>query len=198
MSCSPFDLTDYFLKELPDPERKQVEAHVKGCPACREELDRLGITQSALFSVRDEEIPQRIGFVSDKIFEPSPWRRGWAAFWDSAPRLGFASAALLSVALVVFSLSRPAPVAAPIASAPPATVSEAQIQQRIHAAVAASEARQDAKVVQWVADIQRQDLAERQKLIQWADVELDLARRRELKLARNGYGPPRAESGDLK
>ena len=25
MSCSPFDLTDYFLKELGEPERRQVE-----------------------------------------------------------------------------------------------------------------------------------------------------------------------------
>ena len=58
--------------------------------------------QTALFSLREEEIPQRIGFVSDQIFEPSPWRRGWAAFWGSAARLGFASAAMLSVALVVF------------------------------------------------------------------------------------------------
>jgi len=197
MNCSPFDVKDYFLKELPDPERKQVEGHMKGCSACREELDRLRITQAALFALRDEEIPQRIGFVSDKIFEPSPWRRRWAAFWGSAARLGFASAALLSLALAVFSLSRPASVVAPAAISA-SMVSEAQIQQRIQAAVAASEARQDAKVVQWVADIERQDLAERQKLIQWADVELDLAKRRELKLARNGYGPPRAESGDLK
>ena len=36
MSCSPFDLKDYFLEELADPERRQVEAHVKNCrPAAR-------------------------------------------------------------------------------------------------------------------------------------------------------------------
>ena len=29
MSCSPFDLKDYFLKELADPQRRQVEAHVE-------------------------------------------------------------------------------------------------------------------------------------------------------------------------
>ena len=75
MSCSPFDLRDYFLQELTDPQQRQVEAHVKTCQACREELDRLRLTEAALFSLRDEEIPQRIAFVSDKIFEPSPWRR---------------------------------------------------------------------------------------------------------------------------
>ena len=80
MSCSPFDLRDYFLKELADPQRRQVEAHVKTCPPCREELERLQLTEAALFSLRDEEIPQRIAFVSDKIFEPSPWRRWLGRF----------------------------------------------------------------------------------------------------------------------
>ena len=72
MSCSPFDLRDYFLKELTDPQQRQVEAHVKTCPPCREELERLRLTEAALSALRDEEIPQRIAFVSDKIFEPSP------------------------------------------------------------------------------------------------------------------------------
>ena len=109
MSCSPFDLKDYFLKELPSPQALEVEAHVKTCQACREELDRLHMTQAALFSLRDEEIPQRIAFVSDKVFEPSPWRRGWNAFWGSTARLGFASAAILSAAIFFFAATRPAP-----------------------------------------------------------------------------------------
>src|SRR5439155_22953110 len=111
-SCSPFELKDYFLKELPDSQQREVEAHVKSCQVCREELDRLRLTEAALFSLRDEEIPQRIAFVSDKIFEPSPWRRWWTAFWGSGARLAFASAAMLSVALVVFAL-KPAPAPAP-------------------------------------------------------------------------------------
>src|SRR5581483_4096637 len=75
MSCSPFDLNEYYLDELTGPGRRQVEAHMKTCAACREELDRLRIMGAALHSVPDQEIPQRIAFVSDKIFEPSPWRR---------------------------------------------------------------------------------------------------------------------------
>ena len=35
MSCSPFDLNDYFLQELPDPQQRQVEAHVKKCASVR-------------------------------------------------------------------------------------------------------------------------------------------------------------------
>jgi hypothetical protein len=75
MSCSPFDLKDYFLKELP-AERARWK-RTSGMPACREELDRLRLTGAALFSLRDEEIPRRIAFVSDQVFEPSPWRRWW-------------------------------------------------------------------------------------------------------------------------
>src|SRR5215467_8256327 len=108
MNCAPFDLRDYCLHELSAAERQQVEAHVKGCGSCREELERLRLTEAALLNLREEEIPQRIAFVSDKIFEPSPWRRAWESFWGSTARLGFASAALLSTALIVFSLARPA------------------------------------------------------------------------------------------
>jgi anti-sigma factor RsiW len=148
MSCSPFDLNDYFLEELQVPQQRQVEAHVKTCHACAEELDRLRILGAALRSVPDEEIPQRIAFVSDKIFEPSPWRRQLAAFWNSGARLGFVSAAMLSASLLVFAF-RPAPapvvtVARTVAAPAPASltqtsavaaVSEAEIQQRIQAAV---------------------------------------------------------------
>ena len=103
MSCSPFDLRDYFLQELTAPERQQVDVHVKACGSCREELDRLQLTQAALFTLRDEEIPQRIAFVSDPIFEPSPVRRWFHAFWGSAARLGFASALALSASIFYFS-----------------------------------------------------------------------------------------------
>ena len=145
MSCSPFDLRDYFLKELPEIERRQVEAHVRDCVPCREEMDRLGLTQAALFALREEEIPQRIAFVSDAVFEPSAWRRVWSALWNSGPRLGFVSAAMLSAALVVFSLTRPAPVAVPVGSAAAVHMSDTEIQMRIDAAVARAVAVSDQK-----------------------------------------------------
>src|SRR5581483_4437858 len=64
MTCSPFDLRDYFLQELSDPQQRQVEANMKLCQPCREELDRLRVTEAALLCLREEEIPQRIAFVS--------------------------------------------------------------------------------------------------------------------------------------
>ena len=193
MSCSPFDLRDYFLRELTDPQRHQVEAHVKTCQPCREELDRLGVTQAALYSLRDEEIPQRIAFVSDKIFEPSPWRRWATGFWGSAARLGFASAAMLSAAIVVYALRPPAPVQV-VAKAPAQIVqpvSDSDIQARVDAAVARAVADVDVRQAetnkQLVADL---EMARKRLLL--AAAELDLSERRELrdKVANANYGPP--------
>jgi hypothetical protein len=174
MSCSPFDLRDYFLQELADPQQRQVEAHIKMCQPCREELDRLRITEAALFSVRDEEIPQRIAFVSDKIFEPSPWRRRWSAFWGSAARLGFASAALLSIAMVLLALrTAPAPSQRVTAMATPPPISEAEIQQRIQAAVdkamPAIEARYAQQAEKMVKDVELRDLQERTQIMRAAE-----------------------------
>lgn len=149
MSCSPFDLRDYLLEELEEKDRRQVELHVKSCGGCYEDLERLRITQATLLTLREEEAPQRIAFVSDKVFEPSLARRAWQAFWGSSARLGFASAAMLSAALVVFTFFRPA--AAPLASAAPADTAriEAVVAQRVNAAVdkavSESEARQERK-----------------------------------------------------
>ena len=163
MNCSPFDLKDYFLQELPNPQRREVESHLTRCQVCREELDRLHLTQAALFSLRDEEIPQRIAFVSDKVFEPSPWRRWWSAFWGSTARLCFASAAMLSAAILVSALNRPAPAPAPQAGIPAGVVTRAEMDRQVQtavadavvAAVAEAERRQAAKTQQLVADLQR-------------------------------------------
>jgi len=199
MNCSPFDLRDYFLKELPDSERRQVEAHVRNCQPCLEELDRLRLTEAALFALREEEIPRRIGFVSDQVFEPSPWRRWWAGLWGSTARLAFASAAMLSVAILVAALRPVAPIA--IRPGPPQVVkavSETEIQSRIDTAVAKAvaqvDARQTEKTKQLVADLE----GTRQRLL-WAASEFDLYQKRAktVQLLAN-YGPPRADNGELK
>ena len=206
MICPPFDLRDYVLKELADGEQRQVDSHLKGCAACREEVERLRLTEAALLTLREEEIPQRIAFVSDKIFEPSPWRRRWAAFWNSGARLGFASAAMLSAALVVFAVTRPAVYVAGLQThiaAPPvatsAAASEADIQQRIQAAVdkavAQSEARQSEKTKQLVSELEHT----RQRLLLAADEYEQAQKRANVRvLSANIYNPPAADSGDLK
>lgn len=95
MSCCPFDLGDYFFGELGHSERGQVEAHLQSCMGCREELERLRGTQQALLRLKDEEIPRRIAFVSDKVFEPSRAARWWAAL----PKMALAAGLMLLVFL---------------------------------------------------------------------------------------------------
>ena len=145
MSCSPFDLRDYYFKDLAENERRLTEVHVKTCASCREELDRLRGTETALLALPDEEIPQRIGFVSDPVFQPSAFRRGWDALWGSAARLGFASAAMLSAALLVFSLTRPVPQASVPAPAIARTALEADFSKRVNDAVAKAVAESEAR-----------------------------------------------------
>jgi len=198
MSCSPSDLRDYLFNELADSDRRNLELHIKTCPACREELDRLRLTQAAMFSLREEEIPQRIAFVSDPVFEPSGWRRAWTVFWGSPARLGFASAAMLSGAILLSALTRPAATLA-TAKFPPApasiqttaTVPEAEIERRIQAAVdkavTASEERETANVRQLVGELQQS----RQQL-RLAAAELDMSQRRAdyVRYVSSNYGPP--------
>jgi anti-sigma factor RsiW len=197
MSCSPFDLRDYFLKELPDSERRQVEAHVKACQGCRAELDSLRLTEATLLTLRDEEIPQRIAFVSDKIFEPSGARRWWSAFWNSSARLGFASAAILAIAIVARPINRPVvlpPAPATVAQAQP--VSEADIQARVDAAVAKAvaqvEARQDAKTRAVMAELETT-----RRQLQVAASEYDMSQRRLNILRASNYDMPPVR-GDLR
>jgi anti-sigma factor RsiW len=124
MSCA-IDLKAYVVGEVTPREKMAVEDHVRACQSCREELDRLNLTRSALASFEDEEIPRRIAFVSDRVFEP----RWWQTMWHSGPAMGFASAALLSIAILGHGFERP------VAPAPAAVVDTAQIQGTVDAAV---------------------------------------------------------------
>ena len=183
MSCSPFDLKDYLLDELGASERRQMERHFASCGACRDEMERLRLTETALRSLADEEIPQRIAFVSDKVFEPSPLRRGWQAFWASSSRLAFAASAMLSVALIVSALTRPAP--APVrVSAPPIDMArlESQFSQRmsdaVSKAVSESETRQARKTAELIQAIEKRNEFERRGLIVAMDENIKVFQQR--------------------
>src|SRR5436190_6112203 len=101
---SKIDLNAYALGEASPEEREAAKQLLANSPEAREEFERLQMTLTALNCLRDEEMPRRIAFVSDPVFEPSLWQR----FWNSGPRLGFAGAGLLAAAITAHGfLMRP-------------------------------------------------------------------------------------------
>ena len=167
MSCSEVDVKGYFLEELSPGEMEDVERHLPGCQECREELARLETTHSALLTIRDEEIPQRIAFVSDKVFEPNWWQR----LWQSAPKLGFASAAMLSAAIFVHAYTRPAPVNQTVG------LDQAAVQQIVEREVTQ---RLDTAVTRAVAAAEAKNEEKTAELLQAAEKRFDLQRREDM------------------
>src|SRR5580693_4350237 len=94
------DWKAYAMGEL-DPEgRRLAEAHAAVCQSCREELAMFRLTLDALSTLREEEIPRRIAFVSDKVFKPR--------WWQQIFRPSFAAACVIAAAILVHAFVRPA------------------------------------------------------------------------------------------
>jgi hypothetical protein len=158
--------------------------------------------------LRDEEIPQRIAFVSDQIFEPSALRRWLNGFWGSTARLGFASAAMLSASIFYFAATstatRPAPAPGPAAAvattaaAPSPQQIQQQIDQAVAQAVATVEARQAEKNRQLVAFIESRN-AETLRSARWGIASESEADRKRAQVAKQMamYVQP-GESGGAK
>jgi anti-sigma factor RsiW len=164
MSCSPFDLKDFFFGELNELQSAEMSVHLETCTGCREELERLRLTQAALRSLPEEDPPRRIAFVSDRVFEP----RWWQVLWNSAPRLGFASASLLAAAILVHAfVVRPLPQA-------PAAVDTRAIEARVDAAVAG---RIDTAVQAAVARSESLQAQKATQLVEAARRDLEFERR---------------------
>ncbi len=163
MKCSSIDLKAYLLDELENRDGREVDQHLAGCAACAEELESLRLTQTALLSVADEEMPQRIAFVSDKVFEPRWWQR----LWQSGPRLGFAAAGMLAVAIVVHAVIEP----------PPTVISPGLDQAAVEAIVANEVAsRLDQAVTQAVAASEQRQAAETARLLAAAEERYEMER----------------------
>src|SRR6185437_4991729 len=94
---------DYAFDELGAAERCGMEQHLRECGACAGELDQLRLTTAALRVLPDQEVPRRIAFVSDSPSASAGWFSG---FWNSAARLGFASACVLAGGLCFAALHR--------------------------------------------------------------------------------------------
>ncbi len=125
MTCSsPASKPDwkaYALGELDPETRRLAESHATACEGCREELATLRLTLDSLSVLREEEIPRRIAFVSDKVFEPRWWQRLFSPT--------FAAACVVAAAIVVHGFVDRG-------------VSDADVQARIDAALQQVEQQQ--------------------------------------------------------
>jgi anti-sigma factor RsiW len=132
MSCEKYDWKAYMLGELAATERREAEGHAATCEGCRGELAHVRLTIDTLSALREEEVPRRIAFVSDKVFEP----RWWEVFLKPS----FAAALVLAAAIVMHGyLMRPT------------AMDETAIQTRVNQAVM----RAVADVEQRNADLDR-------------------------------------------
>jgi hypothetical protein len=146
-------------------------------------LERLKVTQTALLSLEDQDPPQRIAFVSDKVFEP----RWYETIWRSGPVMGFASAAVLAVAILVHAFARPVGMPAKSAQVDTAQI-EQRVEQEVHTrldaavskAVSVAEARQDQKTIQILDAAEkrfesqrRRDLADAQQAVNYYGQKLN-------------------------
>ena len=94
--CKP-DWKAYLLGELGPEDRRQHEECAAACTDCRDELATLRVTLDALSTLREEEVPRRIAFVSDKVFEPRWTQRMWQSFLRPSFAAGAVIAAYVSI-----------------------------------------------------------------------------------------------------
>ncbi len=139
------------------------------------ELAGLQLTRDALLTVRDEEVPRRIAFVSDKVFEPNWWQKLWA----SGTKVGFAAAAMLAAAIVVHGFAtRPATsVQAPLtqtANAADAALIDKIVAERVEKVVAQIETRQAQKTAGILEAAQKRYSEERKADLVNASANFDM------------------------
>jgi len=151
MSCAFFDSNPdskpdwkaYVLRELEPDAHRQAEAHLAACSNCHEEVATLRLTLDTLSTLREEEVPRRIAFVSDKVFEPRWWQR---AFNQTIFSPTFAAGALVAAAILIHGSLRPG---------------QAQVDAAVTSAVAQIEARhtQELQVVYQLLDMRDKQVA---------------------------------------
>ena len=121
----------------------ELREHLHSVPL--EEAERLETTLAALHALPDEEIPRRIAFVSDKVFEPKWWQR--------FPVWGLASAAMLSFAVLAHGVMvRPVPGNIALTPVVDTSALEAQFNHRLETALKKGQAENDAKLKTAVAE----------------------------------------------
>jgi hypothetical protein len=142
------DWRAFAFGELDAASRRDAESHAATCADCQDELAGLRVTLDALATLREEEVPRRIAFVSDKVFEPRWWQKLFL-------RPSFAAAGLVAAAILVHGFVRPA--AAPTVPVDTAAITArvtAEVSQRLESQMTASI---DTAVAKAVADTEKRD-----------------------------------------
>ncbi len=127
------DWKSYALGELDARARQEAESHVAACADCQDELAGLRLTLDAMATLREEELPRRIAFVSDKVFEPRWYEKLTQAFL----RPSFAAAAVIAAAILVHAFVRPVSTPSSAPSQAIAQVDTSAIESRVTAEVTA-------------------------------------------------------------
>ena len=128
------DWKAYTLGEMDSHARQEAESHVAACSDCQDELARLRVTLDAMATLRDEELPRRIAFVSDKVFEPRWYQKMFL-------RPSFAAAALIAAAILVHAFVRPAVLPSATAQVDTRAIEArvtAQVTERLQSEMAAA------------------------------------------------------------
>jgi anti-sigma factor RsiW len=127
MECTGFDWKGYALGELSATETVECDRHAQSCERCRAELARYWATVVGLRSLLPQvEPPRRIVFAPELAERESSW---WRRMWQPSPRLGFASASVLALAIVAHALMARIPVAP--APAPASQIAAIGIEARV-------------------------------------------------------------------
>jgi anti-sigma factor RsiW len=172
MSCTSYDWKAYALGELDAGGRHQAETHAAACRSCREELATLRLTLDALSTLREEEIPRRIAFVSDKVFEPRLWQRWTQSFL----RPSFAAASVIAAAILIHAFVRPA-VAPPVDAAAIESRIESEVSKRIDAALQRQEQKSAQETAKLLAATEQRFAEQRQADLATAGYNIDLLRK---------------------
>jgi hypothetical protein len=120
--------------------------------------------------------PQRIGFVSDPIFQPSAFRRGWDALWGSARTPG------LRLGRHAFGrpdclLAHPPPLPQAAAQVPAITrvALETEVSKRVNDAVTKAVAESESRTQELLAASDKRHALETQAMVlqvqQYLEVE---------------------------
>ncbi len=135
MACAEFDWKEFVLQEVPPAERRRMEEHLKGCAACRQEVEALELTIVAVRQLSRQPIPRRLAFVSDPVFELPWWKR---LIRMPAPAWGFASALVIAGAILAHGMLAPPFAVARLDSAAVERAVEAELERQLPARLEAA------------------------------------------------------------